>query len=155
MPDETIVTNPGTRPVELHHTGTTQVIRPGRETAVPRAPGAAGAHLDELVRRGLLAVVDRPIRTPAAGRGGRRSAAGKATGKSAANKAAAKKTASRKSAARKTAAKKTASHKTAAKKTGAKSASSPTKSSTAAPVAKTATRARPPTTRSANPSGGS
>lgn len=150
MPDETIVTNPGTRPVELHHAGTTQVIRPGRETAVPRAPGAAGAHLDELVRRGLLAVVDRPIRTPAAGRGGRRSAAGKATGKSAA-----KKTASRKSAARKTAAKKTASHKTAAKKTGAKSASSPTKSSTAAPVAKTATRARPPTTRSANPSGGS
>jgi hypothetical protein len=100
VPDELVVTNPGTRPVEVHHGGVTRRIRPGEQATLPPAPGAAGAHLAELLRLGVLAPAAPPgTAAPAAQVAARKTPARKAAAKTPARKAAAK-TPARKAAAK-------------------------------------------------------
>lgn len=74
MPDDDIVvSNPGRRPVELHHGSVTHVVAPGSTASLPRITGAPGAHLGELLRCGLLREEpEARVEAPAAG--GRRRA---------------------------------------------------------------------------------
>lgn len=64
------VFNPGRRPVEVHHAGRTEVVAPRGRTELAPAAGFGRAHVDELVRLGVLEVV-RPAPPPAGAPAGR------------------------------------------------------------------------------------